>query len=294
MWAALGDVDNYVEPFAGSLAVLLERPAWHRGTVETVNDRDAYLANVWRAIAAAPDEVARWCDWPVNETDLIARHLWLVNDGRRRIAALESDPDFYDAKVAGWWLWGINAWIGSGWCSGRGPHTLETVAGGEDDRKLPHLGDPGRGPHSGTDMTGGGSGQQENVWDQSLRRDGEPPVYGYMRALAQRLRRVRVCCGDWSRVVTHGALAHGATVGVLLDPPYDDENTTAGLYSSEESGLSSAVREWAIERGEDSCLSLPDSSPYTPRARSIDGSPAIPIGPDPSRGSGTGQPGAVG
>lgn len=28
MWAALGDVDNYVEPFFGSGAVLLERPAW--------------------------------------------------------------------------------------------------------------------------------------------------------------------------------------------------------------------------------------------------------------------------
>lgn len=26
VWAALGDVDNYVEPFAGSLAVLLGRP----------------------------------------------------------------------------------------------------------------------------------------------------------------------------------------------------------------------------------------------------------------------------
>ena len=30
IWAAFGDVDNYVEPFAGSLAVLLERPAWHK------------------------------------------------------------------------------------------------------------------------------------------------------------------------------------------------------------------------------------------------------------------------
>lgn len=28
VWAALGDVDSYVEPFFGSGAVLLERPAW--------------------------------------------------------------------------------------------------------------------------------------------------------------------------------------------------------------------------------------------------------------------------
>jgi len=39
VWAALGDVPNYVEPFAGSLAVLLARP--HEPRVETVNDLDA-------------------------------------------------------------------------------------------------------------------------------------------------------------------------------------------------------------------------------------------------------------
>ena len=67
VWAALGDVDNYVEPFAGSLAVLLERPAWHNGVTETVNDADQYLANFWRALAHDPDAVARYADWPSNE-----------------------------------------------------------------------------------------------------------------------------------------------------------------------------------------------------------------------------------
>ena len=54
VWDALCDVDNYVEPFAGSLAVLLERPTWHRGQAETVNDLDRFLANFWRALAASP------------------------------------------------------------------------------------------------------------------------------------------------------------------------------------------------------------------------------------------------
>jgi DNA adenine methylase len=52
IWERLGPVANYVEPFAGSLAVLLGRP--HPPRIETVNDRDAYLANFWRALAAAP------------------------------------------------------------------------------------------------------------------------------------------------------------------------------------------------------------------------------------------------
>ena len=132
VWAGLGPVDNYVEPFAGSLAVLLSRPdeRW-MDAAETVNDMDRYLSNFWRALSQAPDEVAHWADWPVNECDLIARHLWLVNTGRERIAKMESDPDFYDSKVAGWWVWGINSWIGGGWCSGDGPHTIESVSAPE-------------------------------------------------------------------------------------------------------------------------------------------------------------------
>lgn len=43
VWAAFGaDVPNYIEPFAGSLAVLLARPGG-AGKIETVNDRDRYL-----------------------------------------------------------------------------------------------------------------------------------------------------------------------------------------------------------------------------------------------------------
>lgn len=51
IWQAFGDVDNYVEPFAGSLAVLLERPAWHKRRAETVNDADQFLANLFGGAA---------------------------------------------------------------------------------------------------------------------------------------------------------------------------------------------------------------------------------------------------
>jgi hypothetical protein len=47
--------------------------------VETVNDKDCYLANFWRALQADPEAVAHWADAPVNEADLHARHQWLVN-----------------------------------------------------------------------------------------------------------------------------------------------------------------------------------------------------------------------
>ena len=247
VWAALGNPDSYVEPFAGSLAVLLARPADQvAGAVETVNDADAYLENFWRALAADPDAVAAACDWPVNETALIARHLWLVNEGRRRIASMESDPDFFDAKVAGWWVWGINSWIGAGWCKGDGPwHAIngEVVKLDRSDRpdppdsgvnrQLPHLGN--RAP--GADLA--------QTWT------GDTPLIEYFHALSARLRRVRVCCGDWARVLTEGATAYGDSVGLFLDPPYLGDVRTRDLYRIDDHSLSIAVRDWAIARGRD-------------------------------------------
>jgi len=273
VWSALGDVDNYVEPFAGSLACLLERPTAHRGQAETVNDADRFLANFWRALAADPYEVASWADWPVNEADLEARHLWLVTEGRHRVEAMAADPDWFDAKVAGWWVWGINSWIGSGWCAGTGPWTLlgdGTVgklphlgnAGRGINRQLPHLGNAGRGinrqrPHLGNagrgtssqgDFTSGGSGAPAVNWDNPA--PDLPPMYGYLMALAERLRKVRVCCGDWSRVVTKGALNYGATVGVFLDPPYLGDVRTSDLYATDDHTIAHEVRDWCLANGD--------------------------------------------
>lgn len=60
VWDRFGNVPNYVEPFAGSLAVLLNRP--HAPGTETVNDLDCYLANFWRAIRFNPATTAAWAD----------------------------------------------------------------------------------------------------------------------------------------------------------------------------------------------------------------------------------------
>lgn len=125
VWDRLGNVDNYVEPFMGSLAVLLRRPADHFAggyRVETANDANHFIVNFWRAVRADPEAVAEYADWPVTEADLHARHKWLVRSEHaagwwKRMA---EDPEHYDAKVAGWWVWGSCCWIGSGWCADKG------------------------------------------------------------------------------------------------------------------------------------------------------------------------------
>lgn len=56
--ALLPPHEHYVEPYAGSLAVLLAKP---RVTFETVNDLDGRLVNFWRMLRERPDDLARMC-----------------------------------------------------------------------------------------------------------------------------------------------------------------------------------------------------------------------------------------
>ena len=243
IWARLGDVNNYVEPFAGSLAVLLNRP--HEPKIETVNDKDGFIANFWRALQREPETVAKYADQPVNENNLHAIHSWLVEYGGSIVSRLEGDPEFFDAKIAGWWVWGIACWIGSGWCSGRGPWHVN------EDRQLVHLGDAGRGVNRKLVHLGdAGRGCGVNAPEIESLVD-------FMQELSGRLRRVRVCSGDWSRVCSPApTFRHGLT-GVFLDPPYpleaDRENT---LYREESGDVAHDAAAWAIEQGENPLMRI--------------------------------------
>lgn len=242
IWSRLGNVGNYVEPFAGSLAVLLGRP--HAPNVETVNDADGFIANFWRAISLDAAAVAAHADWPVNECDLHARHLWLVDRQHELPSRLMADPDYFDAKIAGWWVWGVCAWIGSGWCSGRGPWRsvdglLVKSDGAGVNKKIPHLGNNGNGIHS--------DAARIEIWFSKLQA---------------RLRRVRVACGDWSRVVGRSAAYHHSSVrsagvcGVVLDPPYDHDIRDARLYREDHPSISGDVRRWALDHGDNPKLRI--------------------------------------
>jgi DNA adenine methylase len=228
VWRRFGSVQNYVEPFFGSGAILLSRPK-PIGGAETVNDLDGFIANFWRAVQSDPARVASFADWPASENDLHARHSWLVGQKTSLQAQLEGDPDFFDAKIAGWWIWGISLWIGGGFCSGDGPwQSIEgrlitvgdqrTKGQGVMRRGL-HLGDKGRG---------------------IMRRGQE--VYEYFEKLQARLRRVRVASGDWQRVCGESVtIKHGLTA-VFLDPPYGADRDK--IYNADGSGIASAVRDW--------------------------------------------------
>ena len=249
VWSRLGDTPNYVEPFAGSLATLLGRPVKHVGKIETINDLDGYLANFWRSVSLDPEATARYADWPVNENDLTARHVWLTSQRDGFQKRLEGDPEFYDPRVAGWWVAGVCGWIGSGYCAGGGPWqsvdglltNIKSNAGQGVNRKLPHLGDAGQGvnrqlPHLGDAGQGG--------------------IYEWFNMLASRLRNVRVTSGDWTRVVTESVTTRHGVTGLFLDPPYGSEVEQTRVYASDSGSVAADVRQWCIENGNDRLMRI--------------------------------------
>jgi hypothetical protein len=248
IWEKFGAVRNYVEPFAGSLAVLLNRPLPFDGT-ETVNDMCGFIANFWRALSVDPAAVARWADWPVNELDLHARHQWLTKAGRAQVEQCRADPDWYDAKIAGWWVWGCCQWIGSGWCHRPSQQLPHLGDAGRDvhrpSQKRPHLGNAGMGVHRP-------SQQLPHLGDAGR---GEPDIYPYFRALSDRLRRVRVCCGDWSRVCGPTPTVKQGLTAVFLDPPYDQGERASELYAIDQP-VAAEVRKWCEDNGNDKRLRI--------------------------------------
>jgi site-specific DNA-adenine methylase len=230
IWQALGDPASYVEPFAGSAAVLLARPAFTGRRVETLNDLDGWLVNCWRAIQLSPDVVAAAALGPVAEIDYHARLAWLQE--RRSpdlVAWLEGDPEHHDAKAAGWWLYVMACGIGDPF--GAGPWQvvdghLRKVGRGDAgqgqgiNRALPHLGNAGQGINR----------------EQDLR--------SYMRRLADRLQRVRITCGSWKRVTGKAVICadyQWKDCAVFLDPPYA---TSGDLYAESSEGVAEEVRAW--------------------------------------------------
>ena len=298
VWERIGaGVTNVVEPFFGSGAFLLARPGGKpRGGIETVNDANALLSNFWRGVKFDPEAVAQWADFPVSERDLEARHYWLLTEGAKRLLPLSGDPDAFDAQAAGWWVNGAVQWIGGGWCTGEGPWQWTGAEWAKRDsasklphvgnpgmginRKLPHVGGPGRGgvginrqiPDLGGDSGAAGRGIHASAGPRGGSRSEF--ILGWFKRLQERLRDVRVCCGDWSRIMGPSPTTRIGMTGVFLDPPYHG----AGVewqhdgYVAQEGAANvwGDVTAWCRENGDNPLLRI--------ALCGYEGSPGVPEG----------------
>jgi hypothetical protein len=117
--------------------------------------------------------------------------------------------------------------VAAGACNaGMGINRNNSRTSANGDQPLPHLGDAGRG---------------------ELIRE-------YFSRLSERLRDVRICCGEWDRVLGDSVTEKHGTTGVFLDPPYSSEEH--GVKYSANSDVGANVARWAIENGSNPLLRI--------------------------------------
>jgi len=189
------------------------------GGGEIFNDLDCYIANLWRAIKHDVEAVKYHAVYAVIEIDIHSRNLWLINNRPNYQELLMADPEFYDAKVAGWWVHGQAHWLGRAFAF-------------KPYKQIPAL-------------------TQQRGFMSTLVKD----IDEYFNLLCQRLEKVRVLCGDWSRCVASSITENIGTTAILLDPPYSFDLCDKAVYAVAED-VSKTVRAWAIENGNNPALRI--------------------------------------
>lgn len=227
VWERLGDPKHYIEPFAGSAAVFLDRPGAPPppNHEETLNDKDGHITNVWRSIKMDPEGVLDHLSWPTSEIDLHARRDWLQERTDDLESDLRDDHEYCDPKAAAFWIWGKCLWIGGSW-----PH--------DDGQSMPSLSRHGKGIKSL---------KHRNSKDQII------------NALSDRLSDVRILNGGWNRPMNTEYImkSAGTPVAIYLDPPYPDETIESNFYSDNltDEGIESLwsdILDWCRKWGDDS------------------------------------------
>ena len=230
VWELLGQPKHYIEPFCGSCAVLLARPDYDQAKqIETVNDADGHIVNVWRSLKYSPDAVAEWADWPVHHAELSARKRRIIESDSRLLENLVKDDEWHDPKMAGYYVYAASCWIGSG---------LTSL------NQIPHIGHAGRGVHGigkVPHITNDGSGVQNRSSN----------IYEWFSELSARLRRVRVVNGDWKQVCGGNWQDNCGICGIFFDPPYGHGigKRKEDIYHHDSTSISAEVRAWCMERG---------------------------------------------
>ena len=289
IWDRFGDdLGVYVEPFAGSLAVLLHRP--DPLPREVVCDTDGGICNFWRAIRSDPSIRSRIgpTTRPFTKT---SRH---DTDGSFSgwSTTLPSYPRIQTTttpKAAGWWVWGISLWIGPGWChtsecqgttatyhprayckGGTGVRCLSADKESSDGR--PHMHNSsatgsgvsaqkqfGKRPHVKDHYGGSGvAAQKKFASGPGVSTKTRHDLIDWFERIATRLKGTIVLNRGWG-VGLDADRAHAdahrtqAAGRILLDPPYLTEGRSK-IYGSDVVGESNRVAkesyEWALGHGD--------------------------------------------
>jgi len=225
VWQQFGaDIENYIEPFAGGLAVLLARPVTDMNVfkrcAEMFNDKNSFLLNFWRTVQYGNiKKLVRYADFPSYEEEQLARRRFLMNRLTGLDENISRDHNFFDVEIAGLWLYVTRNWIG----------------GGADD---PAQSPDNKMPRKKISGWQGGSAEK------------------HLACLQKRLKNATGFRGDWQRVVKSKTQTTSfKNTGVFLDPPYrGTEEYYAGTGEGrlpERSSIADEVDNWALSKQRD-------------------------------------------
>jgi hypothetical protein len=161
------------------------------------------------------------------------------DDLRQRLI---DDPEWFDAKMAGYYVWCASVWIGSGLVrKTAGPRLTENagvMSAGEC--KVPEL-DHSRGVLSARECK-----VPHLTHNKGVMAGG---VLDWLRALQARLHGVKVVCGDWTRVLGGNWRTKNGVCAVFLDPPYSAPRDK-GIYQHDSFSIAQSVRKWCVDNGD--------------------------------------------
>ena len=234
VWQLLGKVDSYLEPFAGSCAVMLGNP-WIPNK-EVINDIDAFITNFWRSVQHDPQMVLRCASKISNDIENVARKKYLAQRYADLKEKCTEDLAYFDSEIAGMFLY-CNANSLNPSLPKEATNTRLFVAPGT-----------GRG------------------WQMTRKRlDPYESFDDWMNVLAYRFQRVAVLCRDWRDIrdaeyllYFNYAKTKKHRAGVYLDPPYtrDARKSGRGVYAQEDYDVANDCRQWAFEKGDDPALRI--------------------------------------
>lgn len=165
-----------------------------------------------------------------------------MENKEKLVSALIEDPEWYDAKMAGYWIWGVSCWIGSGFISGKKCNKPQ-IYGPRGVHKL------GKRPQISSSMGIHKLGERPDNTDIYEKPYNEN-IYEWFKELSNRLRYVQVVYGDWKKACGDWSDKIESSVGVFLDPPYSEKMGRNTVYYKDNLTIAYDVRRWCIEKGQ--------------------------------------------